>query len=300
MRGPSENSRLVVFVAISLVLMTVDHRQHHLESVRSALSFVISPLEYMLSVPVGAGHWLGEALSSRQTLEQQIAELRSRELLQSARLQKLAALEAENTRLRSLLDSSFKVGERVLVAELLEVDFDPFSQEIVINKGSHDGVEIGQSIVDAEGVMGQVVHVAPFTSTAMLITDPSHAIPVAVNRNGLRAIAMGTGAADRLDIPNLPLNADIQTGDLLVTSGLGGRFPPGYPVAVVKKVVRNPGQPFADVTARPTAHLEQSREVLLVWRSSQQPADAPCDPDHGPCPSADDKAPAKAKSGKGS
>ena len=279
----------MVFVVVSLVLMTVDHRQHHLESVRSALSFVVSPLQYMLSLPMDAGDWLGEALSSRQTLEQENAELRSRELLQSARLQKLAALEAENTRLRSLLDSSFKVGERVLVAELLEVDFDPFSQEIVINKGSHDGVEMGQSIVDAEGVMGQVVHVAPFTSTAMLITDPSHAIPVAVNRNGLRAVAMGTGAADRLDVPNLPLNADIKEGDLLVTSGLGGRFPPGYPVAVVKKVVRNPGQPFSDVTAQPTAHLEQSREVLLVWRSSQQSEDAACNPDKGPCPSVSDK-----------
>ena len=274
----------MVFVVVSLVLMTVDHRQHHLESVRSALSLVVSPLQYLLGLPVDAGHWLGEALSSRRSLEEENAELHTRQLLQSARLQKMAALEAENARLRSLLDSSFKVGERVLVAELLEVDFDPFSQEIVINKGSHDGVVIGQSIVDAEGVMGQVVHVAPFTSTAMLITDPSHAIPVAVNRNGLRAIAVGTGAADRLDIPHLPLNADIKEGDLLVTSGLGGRFPPGYPVAVVKKIERNPGEPFADVTARPTARLEQSREVLLVWTSARQTAAAPCDPDQGPCP----------------
>jgi rod shape-determining protein MreC len=274
----------VVFVVVSLMLMTVDHRQHHLESVRSALSLMVSPLQYMLGLPVDAGHWLGETLSSRRSLEEENAELRSRQLLQSARLQKMAALEAENARLRSLLDSSFKVGEKVLVAELLEVDFDPFSQEIVINKGSHDGVVTGQSIVDAEGVMGQVVHVAPFTSTAMLITDPSHAIPVVVNRNGLRAVGVGTGAADRLDIPNLPLNADIKEGDLLVTSGLGGRFPPGYPVAVVKKIERNPGEPFADVTARPTAHLEQSREVLLVWTSARQTAAAACDPDQGPCP----------------
>jgi rod shape-determining protein MreC len=284
----------VVFVAVSLVLMTVDHRQHHLESVRSALSFAVSPLEYLLGVPIGVGQWLGEALSSRESLEQENAALHSQHLLQSARLQKMAALEAENERLRVLLDSSVKVGERVVVAELLEVDFDPFSQEIVINKGSHDGVTLGQSIVDAEGVMGQVVHVAPFTSTAMLLTDPSHAIPVAVNRNGLRAIAMGTGAADRLDIPHLPLNADIQEGDLLVSSGLGGRFPPGYPVAVVKKVERNPGQPFADVTARPTAHLEQSREVLLVWTSAQDAADT-CEPDQGPCPSTAAKPPAPGK-----
>lgn len=278
----------MVFVVVSLVLMTVDHRQHHLESVRGGLSLLVSPLQYALGLPINAGHWLSEALTSHESLEEENAKLRSRQLLQSARLQKMAALEAENARLRALLDSSFKVGERVLVAELLAVDFDPFSQEIVINKGTHDGVEVGQSIVDAEGVMGQVVHVAPFTSTAMLITDPSHAIPVVVNRNGLRAIAVGTGAADRLDIPNLPLNADIKEGDLLVTSGLGGRFPPGYPVASVVEVERNLGQSFADVTARPTAHMEQSREVLLVWSSPQQLADALCDPDQGPCPPEED------------
>jgi rod shape-determining protein MreC len=189
-----------------------------------------------------------------------------------------------------------KVGERVRVAELLKVDFDPFSQDIVINKGSRDGVSVGQPIVDAEGVMGQVVHVAPFTSTAMLITDPSHAIPVADNRNGLRAIAMGTGSFNRLDIPNLPRNADIQQGDLLVTSGLGGRFPAGYPVATVERVERNPGQSFAEVSARPIAHLEQSREVLLVWTA---PAPTACDPAQGPCPPAVDTAPAPAGSGKG-
>ena len=276
----------MVFVVISLILMTVDHRQHHLESVRAALSLALSPLQYVLGLPMGAGHWLGEALTSRETLEEQNAELSSQQLLQSARLQKMAALEAENARLRSLLDSSFKVGERVLVAELLEVDFEPFSQQIVINKGSQNGVTEGQPIVDAEGVMGQVVHVAPFTSTAMLITDPSHAIPVTVNRNGLRAIAMGTGSSDHLDIPNLPLNADIKEGDLLVTSGLGGRFPPGYPVAVVDKVERNPGQPFSDVTARPAARLEQSREVLLVWTTAGEKAAMACDPQHGPCPPA--------------
>jgi rod shape-determining protein MreC len=288
----------VVFVVLSLVLMTVDHRQHHLESVRSVLSVVVSPLQYLLGMPIDAGHWLGEALTTRQSLEEQNAELRNQQLLQSARLQKMAALEAENERLRALLDSSVKVGERVLVAELLEVDFDPFSQEIVINKGSHDGVNMGQPIVDAEGVMGQVVHVSLFTSTAMLITDPSHAIPVSVNRNGLRAIAVGTGASDRLDIPNLPLNADIQEGDLLVTSGLGGRFPPGYPVAVVKKVERNPGQPFSDVSAQPTARLEQSREVLLVWTSHQLSEAVSCNPEQGPCPSSGTEPPTK-KSGRG-
>jgi rod shape-determining protein MreC len=288
----------LVFVIASLVLMTVDHRQHHLESVRAALSLVLSPLQYLLTVPIGAGHWLGEAMTSREALEEQNAELRSAQLLQSARLQKMAALEAENSRLRTLLDSSFKVGEHVLVAELLEVDFDPFSQDIVINKGSQNGVAAGQPIVDADGVMGQVVHVAPYTSTAMLITDSSHAIPVADNRNGLRAIAMGTGSADHVEIPNLPLNADIKEGDLLVTSGLGGRFPPGYPVAIVETVKRNPGQAFSEVTARPTARLEQSREVLLVRTTPTEEKPVACDPEQGPCPPVADQAPANTGKGR--
>jgi len=251
----------------------------------------------MLGLPVGAGHWLGEALTSRTTLQEENAALRSQQLLQSARLQKMAALEAENMRLRALLDSSKKVGERVRVGELLEVDIDPFSQQVVINKGSRDGVEAGQAVVDAEGVMGQVVHVAPFTSTVMLITDLSHAVPVAVNRSGLRAIAVGTGSAARLDLPHLLLNADIQEGDLLVTSGLGGRFPPGYPVAIVEKVERNTGHSFAEVTARPTARLEQSREVLLVRTEPTDAAASACNPEHGPCLPA--TAPPPATTGKG-
>lgn len=276
----------MVFVVVSLVLMTVDHRQHHLESVRAALNVAFSPLEYLLGVPDATGEWLGEVFATRASLEKENAALHARQLLLDARMEKTAALEAENERLRKLLDSSVKVGERVLVAELLEVDFDPFSQDIKINKGSRDGVSTGQPIVDADGVMGQVVHIGPFTSIAMLITDPSHAIPVVVNRNGLRAIAMGTGSSERLDIPNLPLNADIQQGDLLVTSGLGGRFPAGYPVATVEKVERNPGQPFAAIGARPTAHLDQSREVLLVWTAPSPPLAAACDPAQGPCPPA--------------
>jgi len=286
-----------MFVVVSLILMTVDHRQHHLESVRAVLSLAVSPLQYMLGLPVGAGHWLGEALTSRTTLQEENAALRSQQLLQSARLQKMAALEAENMRLRALLDSSKKVGERVRVGELLEVDIDPFSQQVVINKGSRDGVEAGQAVVDAEGVMGQVVHVAPFTSTVMLITDLSHAVPVAVNRSGLRAIAVGTGSAARLDLPHLLLNADIQEGDLLVTSGLGGRFPPGYPVAIVEKVERNTGHSFAEVTARPTARLEQSREVLLVRTEPTDAAASACNPEHGPCLPA--TAPSPATTGKG-
>lgn len=261
--------------------MTVDHRWHHLESVRAALSLITSPLQYVLGAPTATGQWLGQLFASRQSLQEENDRLKARDLLLEGRLQKMAALEAENQRLRALLDSAFKVSERVLVAELLEVDLEPFSQRIVINKGSQDEVYVGQPLLDASGVVGQVVHVAPFTSTAMLITDASHALPVRVNRNGLRAIAVGTGSPTRLELLHLPVNADIEPGDLLVTSGLGGRFPPGYPVAVVDKVNRNAAESFATVIARPVAKLEQSREVLLVWTPLLP---AGCGEDTVPCP----------------
>ena len=265
---------------LSLALMTLDHRWHHLESVRAALGLVASPLQYVVGAPSATGLWLGQLFASRQSLQEDNERLKGRELLLEGRLQKMAALEAENMRLRALLDSTFKVAERVLVAELMEVDLEPFSQRIVINKGSRDDVFVGQPLLDANGVVGQVIHVAPFTSTAMLITDASHALPVRVNRTGLRAIAVGTGSPVRLELPHLPINADIEVGDLLVTSGLGGRFPPGYPVATVEKIDRNAAESFAAVVAKPVAKLEQSREVLLVWTPPAQN----CDPAQSPCP----------------
>jgi rod shape-determining protein MreC len=259
----------VVLIILSVVMMTLDHRQHQLESIRSGLSVLIYPLQVLVDLPVSASSWMGENLSSRETLLEENKKLRIQQTLFKAQLQKLQSLKAENLRLRELLKSSKKVGEHVLIGELLSVDLDPFTRQIVINKGSNDDVYLGQPLVDSEGVMGQIVHVSPFTSTAMLITDANHAIPVQVNRNGLRAIAVGTGTTDKLDIPYLPISADIVKGDLLTSSGLGGRFPPGYPVAVVTQVKKDPTLPFAVITAMPTALLEQAREVLLVWPTGQ-------------------------------
>jgi len=174
-------------------------------------------------------------------------------------------VQAENKRLKQLLDSSIKLEGRSLVAELLQIDPDPGKHQIVIDKGSRHSVFEGQPLLDATGIFGQILHVGPFSSTAILITDPDHALPVQVNRNGLRTIAVGTGNLHRLDLPHVPNNADIKVGDLLITSGLGGRFPADYPVATVASVEPNPGSPFAKVIAIPTAHLDRSREVLLVW-----------------------------------
>ncbi|WJW75933.1 rod shape-determining protein MreC [Thiohalobacter sp. IOR34] len=256
----------------SVALMTLDHRQQHLESLRSALSVAVYPLQLVVDLPNSFGEWLHESFATRRHLAEENARLHTEHLVLKAELQKLSALQAENLRLRELLDSSFKVGERVLIAELLSVDLDPYRHEVVLNKGSRQGVFDGQPLVDANGIMGQVVHVGPFTATAMLITDPAHAIPVQVNRNGLRTIALGIGSIDRLSLPHIPNSADIQVGDLLVSSGLGGRFPHGYPVGVVSKVQLDPGQAFARVVARPLAELDRSREVLLVWPARRAPA----------------------------
>ncbi len=249
--------------------MTIDHRQHHVETVRSALSVVVYPFQYLVNLPVEMGQWVVNSLVTRESLLKENARLREEHLLLSSKLQKFAALEVENQRLNELLESSFKVGERVLVAELLAVELERFQRQIVINKGSREGAFNGQPVVDAAGIMGQIVHVGPFSSTVMLITDASHAIPVQVNRNGLRAVAIGTGATNNLELEYIPNNADIRVGDLIVSSGLGSRFPPGYPVGQVTRVAIDPGEPFAKVTAIPSAKLDRSREVLLVWPQDQ-------------------------------
>jgi rod shape-determining protein MreC len=262
--------RAGLLVIASIALMTLDHRQHTLEGIRSTLSVVVYPMQYLVNLPFVLADWAGESLSSHTTLLEQNRQLRDKQLKLEFKLQKMAALETENRRLRALLQSSSRKWERVLIAELVAVDFDPFKHQILLNKGSNDGVFEGHPLLDANGVMGQVNHVSPLTSSAILLTDPSHATPVQVNRNGLRSIAVGTGEPDRLEIPHIPNNADIQEGDLLVTSGLGLRFPAGYPVATVSSVVRDPTEPFAQITATPLAHLDRVREVLLVWPGEQE------------------------------
>jgi rod shape-determining protein MreC len=257
-------------VIASLSLMTLDHRQHHLEGIRATLSVLVYPLQYLVDLPFAIGGWASENLTTRRSLLQENSELRERQLTLQFKLQKFEALESENQRLRSLLQSSSRQWERVLIAELLRVDFDPFRHLVLLNKGSNSDVFEGHPLLDAHGVLGQVVHVSPFSSSAILITDPSHSVPIQVNRNGLRGLAVGTGTTEELDIPHLPNNTDIEVGDLLVTSGLGLRFPPGYPVARVSRIERDPTEPFATVRATPLAHLKQTREVLLVWPATDE------------------------------
>jgi rod shape-determining protein MreC len=267
-RGPSATFRMVVLVLASIILMTVDHRWQSLEIVRSTLSNVIYPLQYTIDLPIRLYYWSDEVFSSRQTLLEKNRQFAARHLENRVQLQKLGILEKENERLRKLLSATPKTTERLLISEIINVDIDPYRQLIILNKGSNHDVYRGQPIIDAQGIMGQIVHVSPLSSTAMLITDASHAIPVQIDRTGLRSNAFGTGKMEQLILRHLPHNVDVREGDTLITSGLGGVFPPNYPVARITKVERPAGEPFADIIAMPLAQLDKSREVLLVWRNN--------------------------------
>ncbi len=245
--------------------MVVDHHQSHLKIIRSALSTLVYPLQYVVSLPIELTEWVSVSLVTHNRLLEENDRLKHEHLLLSSKLQRYEILETENRRLRELLESSFRLNEKVLVAELIAVELQSFRRQIAINKGQREGAYDGQPIVDASGIMGQIVHVGPFSSTVLLVTDPNHALPVQVNRNGLRAIAVGTGQNDKLLLENLPNNADILVGDLIISSGLGRRFPSGYPVGQIEKISRDPGEAFAKVTIKPSAQLSKSREVLMVW-----------------------------------
>ncbi len=264
-RIPALGLRVLALILISILLMYLDHRRNHLDGIRRGIGAAVHPVQVVVDAPVRMWKWLSQTTTSRNELELELGRLRAERLLTNARLQRLTALEAENARLRALLDARTTVRDEVRVAEIMAVDANPYEHNLIIDIGSRDGVYDGQAIVDANGVVGQVIRTGIMTAQAVLISDADHALPVEVNRNGLRTIAVGTGEIDRLDLPFLPNNADIRAGDLLVTSGLGGAFPSGYPVAVVNSVTRIPQEPFADVTATPSAALDQVREVMLIW-----------------------------------
>ena len=270
--GVSSGLRFVFLAGLCVAMMVLDHHQLHLNRVREGLSVAVYPVRVVVDLPFSAWNVVSAAITERRTLVQDNIRLKREQLETSFRLQRLASLEAENARLRELLDSSARLDSRALVAEILAVDLDPYRQRFSLNRGLIDGVYVGQALLDANGLVGQVVRVGPLSAEALLISDPDHAVPVTINRNGLRTIAVGTGDSSRLRLPYLTNNADVQVGDLLVSSGLGGVFPSGYPVGRIAEVNVRPGQPFAEVTAEPASKLDRDREVLLVWTSAE---DAP-------------------------
>jgi rod shape-determining protein MreC len=263
--APALGLRFLLLAGLSILLLVIDHRDNHLDTLRKGIGATVYPLRVIVDAPVSLWHWAVQTTTSRNDLQLENSRLHTERLLTQARLQRYASLEAENSRLRDMLEARSRVRDQVRVAEIMSASANPFRHVIVVDKGTNDGVYNGQTIVDANGVVGQIIEVGVLSSEGILISDPDHALPVELNRNGLRTIAVGTGEFDRMDLPFLPNNADVVEGDLLVTSGLGGAFPAGYPVGVIDSVIVKPEEPFAVVTATPSAALNQIREVMLVW-----------------------------------
>ncbi|HEX7112603.1 MAG TPA: rod shape-determining protein MreC, partial [Mizugakiibacter sp.] len=256
--------RLIGYLALAVALMVIDQRGGWLARLRYAGALVVEPVYRLAALPASLVQGARLAFTDRRNLTEENRRLREALLLAQARLNRLGAVADQNQRLRELLDVRHSLGMSVQLARLLDIDIDPYRHRIVIDAGARESVKVGQVVIDAHGVMGQVIEVLPHTAVAMLITDPNHAVPVTVERTGLRTVAYGTGAIDRLKLPTIPLSAHVRVGDKLVTSGLGGRFPAGFPVGEIVQVSPDPAGMFAVAIARPAAALDRSGEVLLL------------------------------------
>ncbi|MGB1236790.1 MAG: rod shape-determining protein MreC [Pseudomonadales bacterium] len=272
---PRISASILVLVAIGLIV--ADLRGDSVKGVRSALSVVLTPVQWLVDLPTSFADDLSSVLVERRMLIKDNNKLRSESIVLEQQVQQMAALRAENIRLRELLNGSEKLQDKVQLAELIGVNPSPFQHQVILDKGSEDGVFVGQPVLDAGGVLGQVVEVSLYTNRTMLVTDGRHAIPVEVVRNGLRAIALGNGSHTELMVAYVPDKADIREGDLLISSALGERFPFGYPVARVSSVKRDPSRKFMQVKATPSARLNNSRYVMMVDTKADQLAQ-PVDP----------------------
>jgi rod shape-determining protein MreC len=254
----------MLYGLLAVVLMAMDQRGHYVPRLRSQADYLVEPVYHIMEWPVRALRNLFGQLQSRRSLRHENEALREQLISQQGALQRLATLTEENRRLRALIEGAAGQEFEFQFAELVRVDLDPFSHKVMVDRGSSDGVEIGQAVIDGAGVMGQVEDVHPHFSTIRLISDPNHALPVQINRTGLRTIAFGAGVTGALKLSSVPRQADIREGDLVVTSGLGDRFPGGYPVATVTAIEREGGSTFVAVEATPLAALDRGREVLLI------------------------------------
>lgn len=252
-------------LSVIALLLIQAARSQWLDKPLSYISSFSLPVYKLTELPSEMTRSLQAFLTSRESLREENARLRAEALVLHAKTQKLASLRAENLRLRELLNSSSHKEESVLVAEVVGLAADPSQHVFVIDKGRAEGVREGQAVIDAEGLIGQVIDVAYNHSRVMMVTDPTHALSIQVNRNGVRAIVEGTGLIDLLEISHVAATTDVKVGDLLISSGLGGRFPAGYPVARIAEVTIDPGEPFATVRARPLAQLDKTQFVLLVF-----------------------------------
>src|SRR5277367_2989937 len=261
--------RCVLYSLLALALIIIDKRYDQLGRIRRVLSIVAYPVQIAVASPFEGWDWFRESVTTRDALRADKIKLEAELRLAQFRLQRYEALEAESLRLRALRENTTGITDRFIIGDVMDVDLDAFRERVLVNKGARDGVFVGQAVLDSGGVFGQVSRVDQLTSEVILLSDATHAIPVQINRNGLRTIAVGTGDMSRLKLPYLPTSADVVAGDLLVTSGLGGGFPSGYPVGTIAEVKRDPAQSLADVDVKPAAALDRSKELLFVWLKPQ-------------------------------
>jgi len=261
--------RFVFLFLISIVLMIYDHRSSQTEKLHSSLTTLVAPLQFSISKPIEIAEWLKSSFSTHQQLTQENTNLKSQLLLQKAEMQKIISLQKENKQLRALLRSTPTLQTNYQVAQILAVSLEPFLAQVILDKGKKQYVYKGQPVIDSTGLMGQVIQVGDLTSRVMLVSDSRSAIPVQDERTGVRAIVIGQGPGRLLKLINVPQTSDIRVGDELTTSGLGLKFPIGYPVGKVLKVENYPGQHFSTISVRPAANLEKSRQVLLIEQKSE-------------------------------
>lgn len=259
-----------IALAFAIILMFADYHYKTLAIVRGALSVMVAPLQYAVDYPVQVVGWVQALARSKKALLDENMQIRYQQTMLEAKMQHVLALREENSQLKELLSTSAKASTHIMAAQILAVDTTNARQILVLNKGSRDGVYTGQPVLDAKGIMGQVVDVGLLTSTVLLISDSKCAVPVRNNRTGERAILMGTNNIDQLSLINLPKTSSIEPGDVLVTSGLGRHYPEGYPVGRVESVKSVPGEAFVTVSVNPVALLNRSRLVLLIWPDKEQ------------------------------
>jgi rod shape-determining protein MreC len=264
-RGPSLQIRLILAVVVALGVIIADSRLGTFSQIRTYMDTAVSPFYFISNGPRALLDSVSQSLTSRERLEMENRALRQELLSKNSELLLMGQYRQENARLRELLGSPLRQDEQKMVTQVISTVNDPYSDQVVIDKGTMNGVYEGQPVISDKGVVGQVIAVAKMTSRVLLICDATHALPIQVLRNDIRVIAAGNGCTDDLQLEHLPANTDIRVGDVLVTSGLGGRFPEGYPVGVVSSVKVDTQRAYTVIQARPTAGLQRLRYLLLLW-----------------------------------
>lgn len=256
--------RLMAYLTLALVLVVLDHRGGWLSQTRRQASLLVQPLWMVAGWPGRLAARLHDDAGTLSQLTEENRRLRNQVLVDQARMARMNTMAADNARLRELLDAAQRGNLDVQLAPILDVDLDPTRQRLLLNAGSRDGVRLGQTVIDAGGLVGQVIATTPMHSTVLLLTDPAHAVPVSVARTGVRLIAYGEGRSDELQLPSIPLSSNVKVGDVLVTSGIGGRFPAGFPVGTITAMRPDDSRAFLLGAVRPAAQLDRGRDVLLL------------------------------------